>query len=55
MKSSYLDRQINLRSHGKESTKVQITQKIGKERGNSYRKNDEISEQKAHANIWKLN
>jgi hypothetical protein len=24
--------------HGKENTEVQITQKIGKERGNSYRK-----------------
>jgi hypothetical protein len=32
---------------GKESIEVQITQKIGKERGNSYRKNEEISGRKA--------
>ena len=31
----------------KESTEVRITQKVGKERGNSYRKNEEISGWKA--------
>ena len=38
-----------------ESTEVRITQKIGKEKGNSYRKNEEISRQKTHTNTWKLN
>jgi hypothetical protein len=42
-------------SHGKESTKVRITQKIGKKKGNSHRKNEEISRQKAQTNIRKLN
>ena len=32
----------------KESTEVGITQKIGKERGNSYKKNEETSGWKAH-------
>ena len=31
-----------------------IPQKIGKERGNSYHKNEEISRLKAHINTWKL-
>jgi hypothetical protein len=37
--------QINLLldSHGKESTEVRITQKIGKQRGISYRKIEDIS------------
>ena len=34
------------RPRGKESTEVRITQKIGKGRGNSNRKNEEISRQK---------
>ena len=34
--------------HGKESTEVWITQNKGKVRGNSYRKNEEISRRKAH-------
>ena len=31
-----------------------IYTKIGKERGNSYQKNEEISSWKAHTNIWKF-
>ena len=31
-----------MKSHGNESTEVQLTQKIGKEIGNSYRKNEEM-------------
>ena len=40
---------------GKESAEVWITQKIGKERGNSYRKNEERSGWKAPTNTRKLN
>ena len=40
---------------GKKSTEVQITQKIGQQRGNSYQKNEEISGWKAHTNTLKLN
>ena len=40
---------------GQESTEVWITQKIGKERGNSYWKNKEISGRNAHTSKWKLN
>ena len=40
-------------SYGKESTEVQITQKIGK--GDSYQKNEEIPRRKAHKNTLKLN
>ena len=32
-----------------------VSQKIRKERGNTYGKNKEISRQKAHTNPWKLN
>ena len=41
----------------RKSTEIWITQKIqvGKERGNSYQKNEEISRQKAHTNTRKLN
>ena len=42
------------RPRGKESTKVQITQKIGIERGNSHWKNDGIYRQTAHTNTLKL-
>ena len=38
----------------KVSTSVWITQKVGKERGNSYRKNEHISGRKRHTNTWKL-
>ena len=41
--------------HGKEGTKVQITKKIWKERGNSYWKNEKISGQKAHTNTRMTN
>ena len=34
--------------HGKKSTKLWITQGMGKEWGNSYRENEEISGRKAH-------
>ena len=40
-----------LRPRGKESTEVQITQKMGKERENSYRKM-KISPEESHT--WKL-
>ena len=43
-----------MKPRGKENIDVWLTQKIGKERGISYRKNDEISGQKAHTNTWKL-
>ena len=39
----------------KESIKVRITQKIGKETRNSYRRNEEISGRKAHTNTRKIN
>ena len=39
---------------GRQKTKPRKTQKIGKERGNSYQKNEEIYRQKAHTNTWKL-
>ena len=41
--------------HGKESTEVQITQKIGKKKGKLLPKNEKISRQKAYTNLWKLN
>ena len=39
---------------GKESTEIQITQYKGKEREISYKKIEENSGGKAHANTWKL-
>jgi hypothetical protein len=47
-----LDKRYNS-SHGKESTKVRITQNMGKERENSCRKL-EIFRGKAHTNTRKL-
>jgi hypothetical protein len=43
-----------LRPRGKESTEVQITQKMKKERENSYQKNEEISRGKAHRNLFDI-
>jgi hypothetical protein len=34
---------------------MENTEKIGKERGNTYEKNEEISREKAHLNTWNLN
>ena len=45
----------HLRPCGKESTKLRKTQKIGKERGNSYWENKEISGWKTHINTQELN
>ena len=44
-----------LRPHGKKKYQSTDKTKIGNKRGNSYRKNEEISVWKAHTNTWKLN
>ena len=40
-----------MRPRGKESTEVWITEKIGKERGNSNQRNGEITEKSTHKHI----
>ena len=42
------------RTRRKKSAEVRITQTIGEEKGNSYRKNEEFSGRKTHTNTRKL-
>ena len=43
-----------MRPHGKESTDVRVTQKMGGKKGKTLNKNEEISGGKAHTNTQKL-